>query len=305
MTETAKEIFAEYEVRKTKEQKQAFRDYAVKKAESLGYSARTLEQKKNCTNIVIGDTGSAKVVYTAHYDTCPAMPFPNFITPKCIPLYILYQIALVLLLFAVPYTLIICSRFVSMAVGYAMVFTAFAMMMAVLYLMMYGPANKHTANDNTSGVTLLFDIMEALPEEKRGEAAFILFDLEERGLVGSKLYAKSHEYMHEKLLINFDCVSDGHNILFVVNKNAEDKIDTISMAFPSDDTYSVEVLPKRGIIYPSDQRSFKCGVGAASLLKTKNGVLYMNKIHTGDDTVYDEGNIEFLKKGAVRLIEML
>jgi hypothetical protein len=39
-------------------------------------------------NIVIGNPDTAKVLYTAHYDTCARLPFPNFITPKNIFIYL-------------------------------------------------------------------------------------------------------------------------------------------------------------------------------------------------------------------------
>ncbi len=305
MTKTTKEIFESYEIRKTPVQKKKFRDYAVSTAKSMGYDARVEKMSKSCNNIVVGDPEKADVVYTAHYDTCAYMPFPNFITPKCIPLYILYQIAITVALLAVPYALIISSNFIANPiVKLTMILLGFVLMIGTLIMMMNGPANKHTANDNTSGVTLLFDIMRDLPEENRGKAAFIFFDLEERGLVGSGLYMKKHKFMEKKLLINFDCVSDGRNILFVVKKGAIPKMDILKEAFPSDDTYNVE-LASKNVIYPSDQKAFKCGVGVSALNKTAKGLLYMNKIHTPKDTVYDEENIVFLKCGAIRLVEML
>ena len=86
---------------------------------------------------------------------------------------------------------------------------------------MAGPANEHTVNDNTSGVTTLIDTMTILPDELKSDVAFIFFDLEEAGLVGSKSFFKKHKnVMNNKLLVNFDCVSDGENILLVLNKKA-------------------------------------------------------------------------------------
>ena len=78
----------------------------------------------------------------------------------------------------------------------------------------------------------------------------------------------------------------------------------LESAFMPSMTISVEVLTK-GVFYPSDQANFPLGVGVAALKKTKGGLLYMNKIHTKHDTVYEEKNIEFLKNGAIDLIERL
>ena len=181
----------------------------------------------------------------------------------------------------------------------------YALLWIILYVMMNGPANKHTANDNTSGVTLLIDLMTEMPDELRSKAAFIFFDLEERGTVGSKYYKqKPKQIAASKPVINFDCVSDGKNILFAVKKKAAHLAPKLSEAFKSNGIYTVDVATK-GVFYPSDQRNFEQGVGVSALNKTKHGLLYMEKIHTKRDTVYDEENIEFLKNGAIALAKII
>ena len=48
-------------------------------------------------------------------------------------------------------------------------------------------------------------------------------------------------------------------------------------------------MASKGAIYPSDQAKFVRGMGVAALKKTKSGLLYMDRIHTGRETVYMEG----------------
>lgn len=306
MRDSTKEIFEKHEVRKTKEQRKAFRDYIVAYAKSLGYEAR-VESLGKAHNVIVGDPNKAEVLYTAHYDTCSVLPFPNFITPKCVPIYILYQVILSLIIYIVPISVMIGSRHVLNATESNSLFIltllgGYVLLILTSFLFIAGPANKHTANDNTSGVTLLIDIMTDIPDEMKGKVAYIFFDLEERGLVGSKLYAKKHKTIAKNTpVINFDCVSDGNNILFVAKKGASDLASKLEDAFISNDKYSVEVVTK-GAFYPSDQKNFTKGVGVAALNKFKCGILYMDKIHTPKDTVYDEENIEFLKCGAIKLV---
>ena len=309
MRETTKEIFDKYEVRKTRQEKTAFIDFTLDFARKNGYDAHVENGSFKSRNIVIGDPKTAKVTYTAHYDTCPRLPFPNFITPKNIFIYILYQIFLTVCIFAVPMLVSGLLGFILGRAGVAedtafnvIFFVGYALVAIVLYLIMAGPANPHTANDNTSGVTTLFEIMEKLPESERSSVAFIFFDLEEVGTIGSSsYYAKNKQYMKDRLLINFDCVSDGKNMLFVLSKKAVCYEEALKSAFVRNDTYSPEFC-SRGVFYPSDQRAFPLGVGVAALKKSKKlGVLYMNRIHTKNDTVYDEENIAYLSDGAVRL----
>ena len=310
MRETTREIFEKHEIRKTKEQKKIFREYLLGYARSLGYDARVEQAGKNVHNVIVGDPKSARVVYTAHYDTCAVMPFPNLITPKNVGLYLLYQLVLSIFLYIIPFSIMIGSRHVFNVTGSNALFLllllgGYALILAVTYLMMAGPANKHTANDNTSGVTTLIDIMTDMPGELRGDVAYIFFDLEELGLKGSKGYAARHKTLKKKMIVlNFDCVSDGQHVLFAVKKKANDLADKIAEAFPPSNKYSVTVATK-GVFYPSDQMCFDRGIAVSVLNKTKRGIMYMDKIHTKHDTVYDEENIEFLKAGAIEFVRVL
>lgn len=240
------------------------------------------------------------MIYTAHYDTCATLPFPNFITPKNFIIYILFQIGLVialiaslfiitilLFLFKVPYPLEIIE----------------VILWAIMALMLFGPANKHTANDNTSGITVIIDTINSLPDELKENAAFILFDLEEAGLIGSISYRLKHnKALKNKLLINFDCVSDGNNILIKVKRKAKTYIPAIKAAFKSNDNYSIGIATRR-VFYPSDQELFPCGVAVAALRKTKLfKIQYMNRIHTKRDVIYNEENINYLVNCSIALL---
>lgn len=308
MTDTTREIFEKYQVRKSKKQKQAFIQYVRQLAESWGYPCTIEKGSLGVRNIVVGDPASAKVVYTAHYDTCAVLPFPNFITPKCMSLYLLYQLVIVVGFLVAAFLLGGIFGFLSAVLKLgtgAAVFLAELSYFGLLALLFFGPANKHTANDNTSGVTLLLDIMRELNQEQRANVAFVFFDLEEAGLFGSSAFARAHKKeMADRLLVNFDCVSDGENMLFVLRKKAAPYREAIEKAFAEKNGFRVEVAQK-GVFYPSDQMQFPCGVGVAALRATKGGLLYMNRIHTRRDVIYQEENIAFLKDGALALPDLL
>lgn len=312
MTETTKEIFDNYQIRKTKKQKTAFIEYVKKLAEEYGYSLKVEKGSFGARNIVIGDPDTAKVLYTAHYDTCARLPFPNFITPKCFLIYLLYQLLIVGGFFAV-------ASVIGFLIGLAVSFTpmneeikimiiSFIPMVVyfvLLFLMLGGPANKNTANDNTSGVTAVLDIMRELPQDQRDKVAFALFDLEESGLFGSSSFASKHKAVKKNtLVINFDCVSDGETMFFVLKRTTKKYASLLENAFASD--ADVEVIVTRNAFYPSDNACFKGGVGVAALKKSKFlGVLYMDRIHTNKDVIYREENLRFLTNGAIKLARML
>ncbi len=315
MTETAKTVFEKYEVRKSCKQKKAFRKFVMSFCDKNGYKVSVEKGYFGANNIVVGDIDDAKVVYTAHYDTCPSLPFPNFITPKNFLIYLLYQIALTLVIVAVIFG---TEALVLLGFGQLAEWTNSTFLkefvlpwiptvIALIFLLLItsGPANKHTANDNTSGVNTLLDIMSRMPEDKKSEVVFVFFDLEEMGMLGSSAFSSKHKkQMEQKPLINFDCVSDGEHILFVLRKSARHLKSVLVQAFASTDNVKCEVATN-WIFYPSDQMNFKVGIGVASLKSTAGGLLYMDKIHTNRDTVYREENIEFLANGAIKLLDLI
>lgn len=187
------ELLEKYQVRKTRKQKDEFIKFATEQIDELGYKYKTNENHKGCKsrNIVVGDVNNAKVIFTAHYDTCARLPFPNFCTPLNMPLYILFQLLICIPLFLVLWLanwakdvlldnfLIFAERnlfstIATIVVCFIPVFICFIF----IWLIMCGPANKHTANDNTSGVATLFDIMKKMPQDKRNNVAFVFFDHE-------------------------------------------------------------------------------------------------------------------------------
>lgn len=309
MTETTKTVLEAYQVRKSKKQKEAFIQYVQAFAAEKGYTVTVEKGSLGARNIVVGDPDRAKVVYTAHYDTCAQLPFPNFITPKNFAVYLLYQIVLVCAFLAIAYVIGFLFGWLSAVLAWGGR-TAYLLSMAtywcLLLLLVAGPANKHTANDNTSGVTVLLDVMAVLPAEQKANVAFVFFDLEEAGMFGSMAFSRKHKQaMKQKLLLNFDCVSDGETMLLVLKKQARPYREAIAAAFTSNESVTVEIAD-RGVFYPSDQMCFPCGVGVAALKKMKRlNLLYMDRIHTSRDTVYREENIAFLTKGAVALAERL
>ena len=103
-----------------------------------------------------------------------------------------------------------------------------------------------------------------------------------------------------KLILNFDCVSDGDEILLVVNKAARKKYGgRLEAAFPGTDEKTVHMEKSSSAMYPSDQAGFPLSVAVAAMKKLPLLGLYLDRIHTGRDRVFDEGNIEYLCKSTI------
>ena len=106
------------------------------------------------------------------------------------------------------------------------------------------------------------------------------------------------------LLVNFDCVSDGDTFLVVLPHRMKDEplADVLRASFmPHGGKEAVFPTTKRAV-YPSDQVRFRRGVGVAALKRGKLG-LYLDRIHTKEDTAFDETNIACCVDGMLRLAE--
>lgn len=307
MTDASRHVLDQFMVRKSKAQKAAFRDWLCQTLRELGYDPQIEEGRSLVTshNVVVGDLDKAEVVLTAHYDTCAVLPFPNFITPRNPVMFILYQVLIVLIMItlAVAAELLVLSLIDSLWVA---LLTMYAVMIFLIWWMLAGKANKHTVNDNTSGVITLLEIAQTLPEDQRGKVVFVFFDNEEKGLFGSAAFYKAHKaQMRKKLLLNFDCVSDGDHILFFPSKalrKSGAELDRLERAFPPSGGKAVKIVRRGFAIYPSDQKHFPQGVGIAALHRAPVVGYYLGRIHTGRDTVMDEANIELLRRGTLTFL---
>lgn len=291
------EIIEKFPVRKKGEQKDGFLKYATAKAQEMGYTAK-VEDIKNNRNLIVGDPESAKVVFTAHYDTPATMFVPNFITPRNILLYILYQLIPIGLILAISAAAICLCRFVFGITEFAVLYAVFwVCYFGSLLLMLMGPANKNNYNDNTSGIAALLCIMQKLPREARSKVAFIFFDNEEKHMQGSGNYAKQHkEVKQNTLIINLDCIGDGKHLFCFAKKNARAHAlyPLLTETVVSGGNFTVEHVKSSTSVYPSDQASFQCGTAFCACKKAPVIGYYMDRIHTKRDTQCDLESLDFL-----------
>ena len=67
------DVLHQFPVRKSKAQKQAFRDAVQTYAQGMGYETSVERKCLSCQNLILGDPETATILVTAHYDTCAKM----------------------------------------------------------------------------------------------------------------------------------------------------------------------------------------------------------------------------------------
>ena len=307
MIEKPMDVLQQFPVRKKEQQKELFRKEIQTYLQRHRYSVSVEKGSRGAQNVIIGNPETAKYLITAHYDTPASIGLPNILTP-CNPVtYILWQLLLVGILLAVSIGvaaigyLLSDSERVALLVWYVTYF-------GILFLMLFGPANKHNANDNTSGVVALLETAIAWPEDKRSEVCFVLFDLEEGGLVGSASYRKAHKTASDnQIVLNMDCVGDGDEIMmFPMRKLRKDpqKMDFLRKLCGKRGDKVIFLHEKGFATYPSDQKHFPYGVGIAAFKRKKGVGLYVDRIHTSRDTILDEENVNYLRDTLLTLADV-
>lgn len=310
------EILQKYEIRKSNKEKAEFAEYIKERLEKSGYDAEqdiAVEEKGHgifkSRNIVVGNPAEAEVLFGGHYDTCAWMPFPNFMAPTNPVLFWGYQILLTVMLLV---TTALVGFLAGLLTGSGEVayFTFLIALILLMIQMMVGFRNKHTANDNTSGIITLTRILERLPQEQRKKVCVIYFDNEEKGLLGSAFFYKKHKKeIKGKMLINFDCVGDGEHIVTMADSKCrnDEKYQLFVEALQKNETGAdVKYLCRKMkfMQFPSDQMNFKKGIGVCALKKSPVGY-YVARIHTSFDTKCRMENVEYLAKSMVEFVVKL
>lgn len=298
------DVLAAFPARKTKKQKQAFRKAVQSYAEQLGYPCTVESGSLGSRNLIIGNPSHADYLVTAHYDTCARLPIPNFLTPCNFWPFLLWQVVLVLLILGVCILMGLGVGFLtgSGAIGS---WCGYLMIWVILALMLIGPANPSNANDNTSGVVTLLEIAKSMPGNQRKKVCFVLFDLEEAGLIGSASYRKAHKSQTDRqMVLNLDCVGDGDNLtLFPTKRLKKDRkrLTSLYKACGYFGEKSILVHEQGFSFYPSDQANFPYGAGICALNK-RGKTLYLSRIHTKKDTILERTNVNLLRAALITYI---
>lgn len=282
-------ISGDYKKRMRRKDKEAFRDFVLNYGRELGYTAE-IEKGKVSKNIVIGNPDSASVLFCAHYDTPPQTP-RNFVT---------HQIAYMLGISAVIIALIVLGLNF-----YFVDFITIALLtIGFLYILGFGKSNPNNANDNSSGVAAMLIIMDALKNSaNKNKVAFVLFDNEEKGLLGSAEFISAHRTeLAKKKIVSMDCIGNGDTLcIYPVNGVKAEKLKDFFTAKLPNGIEDVRIN-KSSHFKLSDYYNFKnyCAVGIAVEKKNAKGKTYLFDIHCRQDTFI---NMEYVNGIACGLMD--
>ncbi len=298
MKDYLNEIDQRYPMRNSAEQKAAFRAYALAQA---GAVPAQEEENEGHVNLVFGDPDTARVIFTAHYDTPRRGLLPNLMLVTNPILAWTYRLGTLIPLLLVPALAAAWGVWKLLDLDWALmshrllllgVYTA--VYFGMFYLMFRGPANKRNRNDNTSGTAAVLGLLQLVGA--RPGVACILFDDEEKGKKGSKAFAKAHPDIKEKaLVVNLDCVGNGDTYILCGSAAAQEDplYDALKEALERGGSFA-RFFPAGKASMNSDHKSFDKGVGVCACQHKPFIGYYSDRSHTARDTVADPQTVSRL-----------
>ena len=285
------EIDRLFPVRNSAQQNNAFRAYVKEQ-----FPEAREEEAGGHRNLVLGTPETAEAIFCAHYDTPRRSLFPNLMLPASKGLHLLYTLLILLPCIAVVAVFIVLLKrgpdtLLGLPARFVLLLLYFIVYFGLFFLLFKGPANRHNSNDNTSGTAAVLETARRLNGDKR--FAFILFDDEEKGKLGSKAYAAAHPDLRQNTpVVNLDCVGNGGTFVISASEAFLNTPLCASMRVQAGKAGLEAVfLDRKHSKMNSDHLNFTCSAGLCACKKTKKGLLYTPLIHTARDTEVSPENM--------------
>ncbi len=307
------EILRKYQARGSYRQKTIFINYLKGRLEKSRYDKEIRVDEYRVRffrtrNIIVGNPDEAEIFITAHYDTSPIWFCSFWLTPINPGLYRIGLFRVGVLIFVLAGIITTAIALVGNGISF-WVDIFIGVLLVIAFQLMFGIKNWNTANDNTSGVVTLTKILEKIPEEQRKNVCAIFFDNEEKGAIGSKKVSQIMPNINGKVLINFDCVGDGNNIVSLAKEEAmkDNYYKLLNENFIKfSETFDVRYFSQKlnDKISSSDHNNFDKGVAIYALNNSFWG-MYATKIHTLLDKQCREENINFLVTAMIAFVHKI
>jgi len=290
----AKRMFKEHETRMWRGEKTAFLAQCVAGFRAMGYNEDEITLREDklipgvCSRNLLVGKPDAELLITAHYDTPGRSGWGMALSP--VVGSTLSHAAVFTLMFGVG---ALQRATKSRKLNTAMQLVNLAMLAGMFV------KNPHNHNDNTSGVLGVMRLAELVVNQPqlREKCAFVLFDHEEVGLLGSYAFAKWRKKhcpgKTDNLVINLDCVGCGDELTVMTKKKQHEMGQAVAK--------QLSATKIRGS--NSDHRPFKNGVSLLYQKRSLLGPLYIPHLHSKRDRVCDLEQLERLCESVRSYIE--
>ena len=261
-----KEIRAQFPVRQSAEQKEAFRVWLEGVCTENGYALlREINGRLKHVQLLAGDPEHAAVLFTCHYDTPAKGLLPDISFGQNAAAFALWTLAQVLLMM-IPAALAFLLAAGLTGSSRAALGAFVAVYLAELLLTRFGPARRRNIpQDAALAATLM--LMERLPEKARRHTAFLFLDSGERGWQGAKSWCKANQMAaYTRLTVDIGPLGLGPRLLCVESGLARKctGYQTLRRAIGENGVLEASFAPSKASFLRGEDRAFKCGIGLYS-----------------------------------------
>ena len=168
----------------------------------------------------------------------------------------------------------------------------------------YNTCPLHSVSANHSGIVILCELLCTLTGAQRAKAAFVFIDRKGAGL--SYFRSQYKEQLADKLLVSFDCVSNGDTILIAATKQARAAMgDVIKCSFPQAESKAVLLAKAEKFNHIVSQTGFQKAITVVALRPRRYIGYYVDRFRTNTDTEFDKENIKLICDGILNLLKSL
>lgn len=290
MTDYAAILAERFPVRKTKAQKQAFREWLTEELKALGCEPREeTNGHLRARSILVGDPEHSAVLFVCHYDTPPRWILPDLWFPRNLLLWSLVQL-LHMLLLLLPALAVYLSLW-RLTGGNAQIglWGLVLTYLGMLALNQFGPANR-TNRGEDADVAAMLDLLASLPEEDRAKAAWLFADQGCRGGNGARAWGKANPLAaYTRLTVAFARLGGGDHLLAAGTRLAAKCTGwgALAGALSATDGLKTTVTGARFCTVRGDRRAFRCGVSLTGCKYSRLADFWANGGRTPADSAAD------------------
>ena len=296
MTDYAALLSERFPVRKTKAQRQVFRDWLTTELKTLGYNPR--EETNGflkARNILVGNPDKTGALFTVRTDTPARWILPDLWFPRNLVMWLFWQL-LHLILLLLPALMVYLAVWQISGQNARVGLWAFVLTyVATLLATQFGPANRVNRGEDADLAAML-TLMAMIPEEDRGKASFLF-----TGWMGARAWAKEHPLpAYTRLTVVFSRIGTGKTMLLVSNKSAEKAtgFGSLKSTWIQRGERETEHYAAMGCTLRGDRKAFRCGVSLTACHRSKLLGLWCRGGHTSSspDRQIDPENIAYVSE---------
>ena len=219
--ETQELLLEDYPIRRTHRQRERFLSFVKTYSESLGWRTRLLRSGTSVC-LLIGNETDAKIGISACYETPGQTLVPASIYPAARVITLLIRfLPLIVTVLVFPIAAFAARTGFTLTILEILFLSATVFFTLRLFIQ---PSNRENCNCNSSGCSVLLDLLKAITANNRKKVVFLLWDRPDVERNGFSRTWKSDPSVASLPFVHLSCLGYGNRVLLLQKKSANPEI---------------------------------------------------------------------------------